>query len=40
MTTTQLSELSPSGNRLCHLAWNICNMYYIRIYHDITKAKD
>jgi hypothetical protein len=39
-TMSQPSELSPSGSRLCHLALNTCNMYYIRIYHDIAKIKD
>jgi hypothetical protein len=37
---SQPSELSPSGSRLCHLAWNTYNIYYIRIYHDIAKSKD
>jgi hypothetical protein len=36
----QPSELSPSGSRLCHLAWHTCNMYYIRIYRDIAKTKE
>jgi hypothetical protein len=36
----QTSELSPSGSRLCHLAWNTCNMYYIKIYLDIAKTND
>jgi hypothetical protein len=34
------SEHSLFGSRLCHLAWNTYNMYYIRIYHDIAKIKD
>jgi hypothetical protein len=38
--TSQPSELSPSKSRLCHLAWNTCNMYYIIIYHDIVKTND
>jgi hypothetical protein len=37
---SQPSELSPSGSQLFHLAWNTCNMYYVRIYHGIVKTKD
>jgi hypothetical protein len=38
--TLQPSELSPSRSRLFHLACHTCNMYYIRIYHDISKTND
>jgi hypothetical protein len=37
--TEQPSELSPSRSRLFHWAWHTCNMYYIRIYHDIVKTE-